>query len=122
MHSASARQSAPCVLDIGKLARLQSLMGPAKFLAALEKFKQELELRVALIAAEGIDVAEKTRNAHKLVGTSGLMGLLELCNVCQHLESAAASGQRVDLKPHIDSITAAAQRARRELEAFSLTA
>lgn len=116
MHSGSAHQSTPCVLDPSNLVRLEALLGRAKFLDTLEKFKQELELRVSLIAEEGTDVAEKTRNAHKLVGTSGLMGLLELCEVCERLENAAAAGEHVDLKPHIDSVMAAAQRARRELE------
>jgi HPt (histidine-containing phosphotransfer) domain-containing protein len=116
MHSRSARHSDACVLDISKLARLEALMGPAKFLATLEKFKHELDLRVSLIAAKGADDAEKVRNAHKLVGTSGLMGLLELCEACQRLENAAAMGGSVDLQPHIDSVMAAAQRARRELE------
>jgi len=118
MNSGSACQSAPCVLDANSLVRLESLMGPARFLATLETFKQELELRVSLIAEERTDVAEKTRNAHKLVGTSGLMGLLELSEVCQRLEHAAAVVERVDLKPHIDSVMAAARRARRELDLF----
>lgn len=116
MRSHPMRQHAPCVLDVDSLARVEALMGPAKFLDTLEKFKQELDLRVSLIAEAGTDIAEKTTNAHKLIGTSGLMGLRELCDVCQRLETAAATGELVDLKPHVDSVTAAAKRARRELE------
>jgi hypothetical protein len=104
------------VLDIESLSRIETLMGPEKFINTLEKFKRELDLRVSLIAEVGGDIAETAINAHKLVGTSGLMGLRELCHVCQCLEVAAAMGQHVDLRPHIESVTAAARRARRELE------
>lgn len=116
MQSNLATQPEPCVLDVESLSRIETLMGPARFLDTLEKFKQELDLRVSLIAEAGGDVAQTTTNAHKLVGTSGLMGLRELCHVCQRLEVAAAMGQHVDLRPHIESVTQAARRARRELE------
>jgi hypothetical protein len=116
MQSNLASQPAPCVLDIECLSRIEILMGPGKFLNTLEKFKRELDLRVSLIVEAGGDAAETVENAHKLVGTSGLMGLRELCEVCQRLEVAAAAGQHVDLRPHIESVTVAARRARRELE------
>jgi HPt (histidine-containing phosphotransfer) domain-containing protein len=99
---------------------LESLMGPEKLQRAIEKFKRDLDVRVSAIAEVRTEPSDKSRHAHKLVGTAGLLGLLELSEASKRLELAA--GQHADLEPHIASLLAAAARARSKIETFSVAA
>lgn len=106
------------VLDAGILEQLERFMGRERFLSTLEKFGAELDERVSLITDASTSANDKARNAHKLVGTAGLLGLRELSDTCIRMEAAAASDEPVELQRLIDDVSGAAQRARLEIEAY----
>jgi HPt (histidine-containing phosphotransfer) domain-containing protein len=109
-----------CVFDANQLAMIESLMGPQKLQQAIEKFKQDLDVRVSAIAEKRTEPSDKSTHAHKLIGTAGILGLLELSEACKRLELAA--GQHADLEPHIAYLLAVAARARSKIEKISVAA
>lgn len=105
---------ASCVLDRGKLATMEELIGKEKSAMALQKFKTDLDKRLAEIAADTIAIEEKAAHAHKLVGTAGAIGFQELSEVCLRFETAVKR-DATDLHPLLDEVVSAGKRAMQEL-------
>ena len=104
--------------DARNLQMLESVLGRERFLSAIERFKCELEMRISAITERSTRATEKGAHAHKLVGTAGVMGLRELADASRRLELAVV--QKGDLQLCVDSLVAAANRARAELEVLSV--
>jgi hypothetical protein len=112
--SKTLRRQTP-VLDHAKLALLEELIGGAKCAAALRKFKAELAIRTAAIEASTTQPVDKAKHAHKLVGIAGIFGLEELCDESRSLMTAVHQ-KSADLRPYVESLLRAAERAARELK------
>lgn len=104
-----------CVLDRGKLADLEALIGKERSAVALGRFKKELVEHIAVIAAPTTAAEEQAARAHKLVGIAGTFGLQELSEQSRIFEEASKSGAN-DLEPLRESLLAAARRAKDELD------
>ena len=103
-----------CVLDLGKLAMLEELIGKDESAVAIRKFKTDFELRMSAIAADTTAIAEKAAHAHILVGTAGVFGFRELTMECRCFENAVKHNA-AELEPFLTALMSAANRARAAL-------
>lgn len=102
------------VLDRTKFQSLANLIGNEKAAVALQKFRDDLESHIAAISEEATPTEEKGARAHKLVGTAGAIGLDELSHESRRFEEAVKRNVS-DLRPFVDDLMSAAERARAEL-------
>ncbi|WP_072376563.1 Hpt domain-containing protein [Hyphomicrobium sp. NDB2Meth4] len=107
------KTSAP-VLDRGKLAELSALLGKDKFEITIQKFETDLEMRAAKVIAAATSQSDRISHAHKLVGTAGAIGFVELSEESRRLEEALKLGVG-DVDRLIEEFADAAARARAAL-------
>ncbi len=93
------------------------MIGREKFAIALTKFRTELESRIRSITNAAAKPEEVGANAHKLVGTAGMLGFKQLSERSSALELAICRGA-TDLAPLVSAVREAADNALTELESL----
>ena len=84
--------------------RFPPVLEDPDFQPILNSFRQNLPIRIAelLDAINRGATEESSRLAHRLKGSAGLYGFLELSNLCRELERGIAAGE--DLSELIDQL------------------
>lgn len=104
------------VLDYTVFSTIEAMMGREKFKQALAKFQAELRQRVEAICGADAGPDDIRADAHKIVGTAGMMGFRQLSHCASVLEDAVCRGSS-ELSPLVDEVRSAADRALAEIEA-----
>ncbi len=110
-----ATQSVRPVLDRAKLAGLKELIGEAKCVAAIQRFKGELF--ACLAAVEG-NSPERAVHAHNLAGVAGLLGFDDLEDESRRFLTALHENSE-DVRTSTQSLLQAAQRVELELDTIA---
>jgi CheY-like chemotaxis protein/HPt (histidine-containing phosphotransfer) domain-containing protein len=103
----SARALDPQVYD-----ELVAILGPDKIAGLMSKLEDQLARSFAAVP-NTIEPLELAREAHTLVSQAGMLGFLELAELCRDLEAACLSGD--DVSPLLNSARSARDRAVREI-------
>ena len=101
--SVSTNEKSP--IDFSGLHQLRDMMGEQKFAEILGHFMASVNALLA--AASGVDKTEFFKKAHLLVGTSGTLGLDQLCHEARLVNNAHHQGVVVSIEQENQLINAA---------------
>ena len=101
------------VLDSETLDTLQRALG-AEFPALLTEFLDETPDKLQQIerALDAADLQAARRIAHVLKGTSGNLGVMNVCRICSAMEAAAFSGDQQQTRQQLTQAVAELEVAR----------
>jgi CheY-like chemotaxis protein/HPt (histidine-containing phosphotransfer) domain-containing protein len=111
-HGPRPDDPSPCALDPQVYDDLVTVLGMDKIGSLLSKLEGQLARSFASFP-QTIDPSELAREAHSLVSQAGMLGFLELADVCRDLELACLAG--VDIAATLDAARSARDRAVREI-------
>ena len=124
----ATEQPAADALDLPRLKMLSDLLQPEEVRGLLEMYLANSGERVATIRslADGSNLAALAKEAHQLIGTSGNVGAMRVCELAGALEQACKSGAAGDV-PHqamvlLEAVAAASEAISTWLGGSSLAA
>jgi HPt (histidine-containing phosphotransfer) domain-containing protein len=117
LQDESAAEAIP-LLDLDKLASLESILPFSKVAALVALFLSDLDSRVLRIgsyksAGSRGDVA---REAHIIVSTAGNLGAMQMSALARSLENACRENQFERVEPRVDELSVAAAAVRAKFE------